>query len=186
MKRRGLTLIELTVSLSMMVMALMGFQMLFAAGIRSTFRTNASTVVNQENAQGIRRVVSNLNEAMSATITEGGKKITYTIPKKSTLPDLVTGEQEFVIPVEPDGVTRYFQVVNGKLVDHSGRVIVRDIVLTDLEPTSSQYNQPYAPFQFTTIGGTRAISINFVTAQNVGTGRRYAKMKSTVLLRNAQ
>lgn len=185
MRRRGMTLVELMTSLALLLMGLVGYQMLFAAGLRSTLKTNASTVVAQENAQGIRHVAASLNEALSATITDGGKRISYVLPKKATTPDPVTGQIEYLVPIEPDGVSRYYQVTGGNLVDQTGRVLVRDIVSTDLDPNSSQFNQTYSPFQFTTIGGTRAVTINFVTALTVG-DRRYAKMKSTVLLRNCQ
>ncbi len=165
-------------------MGIVGFQMLFAAGIRTALKTNASTVLTQQNALGIRRITGTLNEALSATISNSNTRIDYVLPKRAAANDVVTGQREFIIPLETDGVARFFQVTSGRLVDESGRTIVRDIVTTDLDPNSSQFNQTYQPFQFTTIGGTRAVTINFVTAVTVG-NRRYVKMKSTVLLRNA-
>lgn len=184
MRQRGFSLVELIISLSLLLMGIVGFQMLFAAGIRTALKTNASTVLTQQNALGIRRVTGTLNEAISATISNGGTRIDYVMPKRAATNDTVTGQKEFIIPLEPDGVSRYFQVSSGRLLDESGRTIVRDIVSAELDPNASNYGQSYQPFQFTTIGGTRAVTINFVTAVTVG-NRRYARMKSTVLLRNA-
>ena len=68
MRNRGFSLVELIISLSLLLMGLVGFQMLFAAGIRTALKTNASTVLTQQNALGIRRITGTLNESLSATI----------------------------------------------------------------------------------------------------------------------
>lgn len=186
MKQRGMSLVELMMSLMLLVMALFGMQMLLITGLKAANNTTASTTITQTNAQAIRRAMSNMNEAMSATISDNGRRIDYVMPQRSNSVDTITGQKEFTIPLVSDGVSRYFRVTGGKLIDESGRTIARDITERDLDPNSSQYNQTYAPFQFTTIGSTRAITVNFVTSQGKGSNLRYTKMKSTIMLRNVQ
>jgi hypothetical protein len=62
--------------------------------------------------------------------------------------------------------------------------LARNVVLTDPDPESSQYNQAYAPFQLTTIGSRRALSINVITQDQVLGKPRYVRLKTTVILRN--
>lgn len=183
-KRRGLSLIELLIGMSLMLGAMLGFSALFTDGMRSMMRTNADVTVGQQNAQGLRRMSETLRESMSTTISSDGTLLTYTLPRRMTTTDLDTGERELVIPLQSDGTARSFRVTNGQLVDQTGKVLVRNIMATDPDPTSTQFNQTYAPFSYTTIGATRAISINLITSQNVRGERRFARMKTTVLLRN--
>jgi hypothetical protein len=147
-------------------------------------RTNADVTVGQQNAQGLRRMTESLRESMSTSISSGGTMLNYTLPQRMTTADQDTGERELIIPLQSDGTARSFRVINGQLVDQTGRVLVRNIIDIDPDPTSSQFEQSYAPFSYTTIGATRAISINLITAQNVRGERRIARMKTTVLLRN--
>lgn len=183
---RGITLMELTTGLGIMLFTLLATINLLIFGIRSFGKTTTDVTLSEKNAQGMRRVVESIRAAYSITITNEGATLTYSMPKRSTSLDPITGEYEYVVPMQSDGVTRNFRIVSGNLVNEAGRVLVRNVTSRDPDPTSSQYNQVYAPFQSTTIGSRRAITVNFITKDQVNGSQRWARMKSTVLIRNSQ
>ncbi|MCC7435350.1 MAG: hypothetical protein IT363_11755 [Methanoregulaceae archaeon] len=186
-RRRGVTLIELMATLIAVVMAVAGAFAVMLGGLKSFQRTQAEVAVAQPNSQAIRRVVDTLRGAMSVTISNSGRTISYTLPARSATVDPVTGEQELVFPLTSDGVTRSFTVTNGQLVSQPGnRVLLRDVSAIDPLPDSSQFNQAYAPFQSTTIGSRRAITVTFIAAQPVAGETKFARMKSTVLIQNSR
>lgn len=187
MKRKGLSLAELLVALSMMAFTLAAIMSLFIYGLRSMKKTNTDAYLNQNNAQGMRRLGETLRSAMSVSISDSGYTLNYVLPKMSPYPDAITGERELQIPVVSDGVSRSFTVSTStfKLTDNlSGRTLVRNIRLTDPDPGSSQFAKTYAPFSLTTVGSQRAVTLNLITAENVLGNLRYARYKTTVVLHN--
>lgn len=187
MKRRGIALFELIVAMSMMAFVLFGIISLFVAGVKSLEKSNVDVNLGQKNAQGLRRVAETLRSAYSIVITNSGKTITYTMPLKTGYADAITGEVEFVTPLRSDNVNRTFNIVNGELIDSVGnRKLVKGIRSTDPDLQSSQYNQAYSPFQLTTIGSLRAVSINLITAGATSGGERYVRLKTTAVIRNAR
>jgi hypothetical protein len=161
---------------------------LMISGLRSYNRTTTDINLDQPNAQAVRRITETLRGAMNVTITNSGRTITYTLPAMSTTNDPVTGEREVLLPLVSDGVTRTFTISTAGVLTSNpgGRVLVRDISLTDPDTSSSTYNQSYAPFQLSPIGGGKAISITLITAATTNGQRRYTRMKTTALLRNYQ
>lgn len=189
MRRRrqlGFTLMELMTGMGIMSFTLLVIVNLLIYGLRSFGKTTTDVSISQQNAQGMRRVSEMIRAAQSLSITNEGKKISFTLPKRASTTDPVTGEKEYVVPLVSDGVTRTYTVSGGNLTDQTGRILVRKIATTDPDPNSSQYNQAYAPFQLTTIGSRRAVTINFITQDQVNGAQRWARMKSTVLIRNSQ
>lgn len=185
-RRSAFTLMELMTGMGIMSFTLLVIVNLLIYGLRSFGKTTTDVSISQQNAQGMRRVTESIRAAQSISITNEGKKVTFTLPKKSTSTDPVTGEYEYIVPMVSDGVTRSFTISGGNLTDQTGRILVRKVAAIDPDPTSSQYNQAYAPFQLTTIGSRRAVTINFITQDQVNGSQRWARMKSTVLIRNSQ
>lgn len=187
MKRRGSTLMELVVALTIMSFSLFSIVALLIAGVRSMETSNVDINLGQKNAQGLRRVAETIRAAYSVVITNSGKTLTYTMPLKTGFTDPITGEVEYATPLSSDNVQRTYSIVNGDLVDSvSGRHLVKGILATDPDSHSSQYNQQYPPFQLTTIGSQRAISINLITGGNVTSGLRYVRLKTTTVIRNSR
>jgi prepilin-type N-terminal cleavage/methylation domain-containing protein len=184
--RRGFTLVELMTGMGILAITLLVIVNLLIYGIRSFGKTTTDVNISQQNAQGMRRVMESIRASVSVSISSDGKRIDYALPKIASTTDPVTGEKEVVIPIQSDGVNRYFLVSGGNLIDQTGRVLVRSITATDPEPTSSQYNLTYAPFQSTTIGSRRAVTVTLITKEQVNGSQRWARMKSTVLIRNSQ
>lgn len=186
-RRRGLTLIELTTTMAIATMAIGGALTLMVTGLKSFNKTRADINVSQPSAQAVRRVIDTLRGAMAVTITNSGKTITYQLPAYTSGADPDTGEKELRYPLRWDNVTRTYTVEGNKLVSYpGGKAIIKNLTATDPMPGSTQYGQAYAPFQSTTIGSRRAITVTFIALENASGKSRYARMKSTVLIQNAK
>lgn len=186
MRRRGFTLIEVLTTCSVGGMLILGCMSLMSFGLRTYQTTSTDIDLTQTNANGCRRVTETIRQAMNIEIKNGGTRIEFSMPALSSTPDPITGERELLDPLTPESTIRAFEVVNGQLRDvTNNRVLVRNIVATDPRPGSSQYGQTYAPFQVTTIGSRRAVTVNLITDRQVLSGERYVRMKTTVLIRNS-
>jgi len=184
-KRRGFSLAELMASMVAMVMALGATFALQINASRSMTRVQTDMNVQNKSSLAMRRITDTLRQAMTVTLSTDGKTMTYTLPKLTTATDLVTGEKELVYPLVSDGVTRSFVVSGTNLVSYpGGRILVRNISAIDPQTGSTQYNKPYNPFQSTTIGSRRAITITLICSEVANGKVRYARMKSTVLIQN--
>jgi type II secretory pathway pseudopilin PulG len=183
---RGFTILETVVGLSLLVMTFLAVTGMFVSALRSYRRNSSRIDLAQKNAQGLRWVIESIREAATVSLSSDGKTLTYTSPQKSDSVDPLTGEREFIEPIESDGITKTFRVVSGKLTDGGSRVYVSRIANTDPDPASSQYNQVYAPFTLTTIGSKRAITVNLIATETVNGSVSYIRSKTTVMLRNAK
>lgn len=185
MRRRGFSLVEVTIGLVILMMGMLGLLNLYLYGARSITRTTIDTNLSQRNAQGLRRMSEQLRMAMSVELNQDGTTVTYQLPAMSDSIDPFTGEHEVALPRVWDGVTRSYSIEGGILRDdQTGQVLVEGLALTDPDPDSSQYGQTYAPFAFSTIGSSRALSIQLITSQFMGVQTRFARLKTTVMLRN--
>jgi|GEM_PF-1445829 len=188
-KRRqsGYTLMEIMATLMVMAFVVLGSTQLLSFGARTYANTSTDADLTNTNVNGSRRVIESLRQAMSIDVKNSGLKVEFFLPLRANAVDPTTGEREIIDPMVPEISARAFEITGGKLIDvNTGRVLVRNIILTDPDPTSSQYGQPYAPFQVTTIGSRRALTINLITDRKTATGDRYVRMKTTVLVRNSQ
>jgi len=168
-----------------MMLMVIGACSLFFGATKQFYSTEADVDITQSNANGIRYVTQKIRQAMNLTISNNGLTVSYTMPAYSNYYDDVTGERELVVPMVSDGVARSFTVSGSNLYDDkTGQCLVKNIILTDPDPTSSQYNQTYAPFQLTTIGSRRALTINLISQRKRSTINRYSRMKTTVIIRN--
>lgn len=187
MKKRGVTLIELLVGMSLMAFVMLGVCSMFITGMLNTEKRQKDATLSEDAVQGVRYLTERLRNAMAITIGTGGRSITYTLPRRSSSDDAITGEKELLYPIVSDGVSRSFSINTRKqLIDSDGsRVLVRDVATVDPETTSSQYNLSYPVFQLTTVGSRRAVTITLIAKADVNGDPRFVRMKTTVLLRNA-
>jgi prepilin-type N-terminal cleavage/methylation domain-containing protein len=185
MRSKGFTLVELLVGMTILGLLTIGTMTVFSETMKGFYKTKTDIDLASQNSLGVRRVAETLRSAYDMSISNGGKTVTYTFPLKNNSVDPDTGEKEYFEPLTSDGVSRSFTISNGELVDvSSGRTLATNVILTDPDPQSSQYNQTYAPFQLTTIGSRRALSINVITQDQVLGQPRYVRLKTTVILRN--
>lgn len=188
MRRRGFTLIELTVGMGMLMLVVLGCATLMVSGLQSLNKTSVDANLGNDNAQGLRRVSEAIRGAVWVSVSTDGRTLSYSLPRMSTTTDPLTGERELVDPPVSDGVVRRFVVdfTAGTLTDmQSNRVLVRNIAATDPQPSSSLFNQAYPPFQLTTIGSMRAVSINLITRANAAGQARWVRLKTSAVIRNS-
>lgn len=186
MRTRAFTMVELLVGMTILGALIIGTMTVFSESMRGFYNTKTDIDLASQNTLGMQRVAETLRGAYSMEIQDSGKKVVYYLPLKNVAVDPTTGEKEYAEPIQSDGVARSFTVANGQLKDDtSGRILAKKVVLSDPDPSSSQYNQNYAPFQLTTIGSRKALSINFITQDQVLGNKRYSRMKTTVIIRNS-
>lgn len=188
MKSRGFTLVELLAGMTVMATVLFGTLSLLVTGMKSFRKTSTDVDITNQNANALRRVSETLRQAMSVTISNSGKTISFVLPRMGSV-DPVTGEKELLEPLTGDGVSRSYVVdfTSRTLKEFpSGRTLVKNISPVDPLPGSTQYKQAYTPFQLTTIGSYRAITINLITNENIISDERFMRMKTTAVVRNAK
>lgn len=186
-KIRGSSLTEVVIGAGVMMLLTLGTMSLLVSGLRYTTRTSTDLTLAQKNAQGARWVSELSRGAMSATISESGTRIAFTLPAVSNATDNYTGEKELTVPPTSDGVARGFKVdfAAGTLKDtRTNRVLVKNITSIDPDPASSTYGQTYTPFIFSQVGAKKVIMIQLITKDTSAGSVRYQRMKNTVLLRN--
>lgn len=188
MKKRAFTLVELLTGMSILSLVLLGTMTLLVTGLKSFRKTTNDVDITNQNSNTLRKVSETLRQAINVTISNSGKTVTFNLPKVGGV-DPVTGEKELVEPIVSDGVSRSYVIdfTTGKLTENpGGRVLIKDIAAKDPLPDSSQYNQAYTPFQLTSIGSYRAVTVNLITSQKLVDQSRYMRMKTTAVVRNAR
>ena len=186
-KNRGTSLVEVMTGAVLMMLITVGTMALMVSGLTYMTRTSTDLTLSGKNALGLRWVSEYARGSMSAALSNSGKTVTFVMPKQNTTADSYTGEKELQYPLTTDGVTRGFSVdfSAGTMTDlKSGKVIIKNISSTDPDPASTNYNQAYTPFSFSTVGAHKVIVIQVITKQRVNGVQRYVRMKNTVLLRN--
>jgi prepilin-type N-terminal cleavage/methylation domain-containing protein len=185
--KRGFTLIELLVGMSLMAMLVLGSMTLFVSSMRSLQRTTNDVTITDKSAVNLRKVTEKVREAITVTVTNQGKTLSFNLPKFSASVDPITQEKEVAIPAASDGIARGYAIDfgAGTLRDtQTGKVLMRNIASTDVNTGSSQYGQAYEPFQITTVGTTKALTICLITRDSTSGQLRTMRMKTTTVLRN--
>lgn len=185
--KRGSSMVEVLMGAILMMLLTLGTMSLLVSGLRYLKRTDGDVVNSGKNALGLRYISEYARAANTATISNSGSQINFTIPAISATTDTYTGEKELVYPMQSDGVTRGFKVdwSAGTLIDlRSNKVIAKNIASIDPDPKSTTYGQTYQPFSFSMVGSRKVIVIQLITRQRIAGSTRYTRMKNTVLLRN--
>lgn len=184
--RRGSTMVEVLVGISIFTVVFLGCASLLITGLRTNQRQGADLDMVVDAGQATRKITEAVRDAMSVSITNEGRTLNYTLPAYSSTADSTTGESELRFPLVSDGVARSFTCQNGTLTNERGATIVTNILSVDPDRSSSQYNKPVGPFTLTTIGSRWAITVNLIVGRTVDRSLRYSRMKTTVVVRNAQ
>lgn len=188
MRRRAFTLVELLTGMSILSMVLLGTMTLLVTGLKSFRKTTTDVDLTNQNSNSLRKVSETLRQAINVTISNSGKTVTFNLPRMGGV-DPVTGEKELVEPIVSDGISRSYVVdfTTGRLTEMpGGRILIKNISSTDPQVGSTQYNQAYTPFQLTSIGSYRAVTVNLITSQKLVEQNRFTRMKTTAVVRNAR
>ncbi|HWP30282.1 MAG TPA: prepilin-type N-terminal cleavage/methylation domain-containing protein [Fimbriimonadales bacterium] len=187
MKKRGATLIELMVGVSLTALLILSALTLFTEGLSSLNRTDTRLVLTQDGALTMRRITESLREACSVEISPDGRTLYYELPLRNTVPDPLTGEYEFVTPIVSDGIERSYYVKEDTLYSQVGSSapipLMSGISLKDPEKGSS-YSSPYPVFSFTSLGSLKGVRITLISEQKTPRRLEYSRMSSVVELRN--
>ncbi|HSI71625.1 MAG TPA: hypothetical protein VK934_00490 [Fimbriimonas sp.] len=186
-RQRGFTITELVSATLVITLVIGGTVALLISSTQGMANSVGGDKVLLSNTQGMRYISEALRSAMTVSINDADNTITYELPKLATVNDPATGEKELLDPLVSDGVQRSFRANfgNGRVTDQvSGKILCRNLIRQDPEKNSTQYNKQVAPFQMTTIGSARAVTITLITREQVGTQFKWVRLKTTTLLRN--
>jgi len=189
MRRRGMTLIELVTGMGLMMLLVLGSMNLLTNSFKSLQRTTSDVTMTDQTSRSLRKLTEKIRPAVTVTITNSGTTLAYNLPKMVSSVDPVTGEYEEVVPVTSDGVAHGYAVnfSAGTLTDtQTGKVLIQNVCSYDPDPNSTLYNKAYVPFQISSIGTYKALTINLITLDATSGQSRVMRMKTTMILRNAQ
>ncbi len=190
-KKRGFTLPEVLVGSTLMSLLILYSLSLLTNTLRTMQKTDSRVEMSDKSANVLRKISEDLRAAFSVTVSSDGRTLTFTQPKLATTNDSVTGEKEFLTPIQSDGIIRNYTVnSSGQLRYWEGtgsqKTILTGILLKDPDPQSSKYNQDYNNFQFTKVGNRVAIQITLLTERNSFAGKQSNRMTALTFLRNAK
>ncbi len=185
---RGFTLLELMVGLSLLSAILTGVLLMEVSAARTFNRNMAQIDISTASATSLRKVSKLLRNARDAVITNDGATIQYTLPALTDAPDSTTGEREFVVPLQSDGIahTLYVSIGTMYMRDGSGAAtsVIENLSSIDPDPKSSEYGKNYAVFATSSIGSRRAVTITLILRKKGPEGYRYTRIRGTVVLGN--
>ena len=187
--KKGFTLVEVMASMFVLGMIVLGSFALLTTGLAGFTRANTDAELSSTNARSMRHVVENLRNASSVTVSSSGLRVDYTLPLYTNSADAVTGEKEISVPVQSDGVARAYVVdfAKGTMTDTStNKVVLTNISSVDLDPNSTLYKKAYSPFQLSSVGSVKALTVNLITTANVVSDKRFVRFKTTVIGHNTK
>lgn len=178
-KKSGTTLIEAVTAAFMTVMLLTGAVASYL-GLSKSALIGQSKLDTQGGAQkAVRRAASEVREAMSVTVDDNGKGITYTLPAENS-------DGTYQIPLTPDGKTHRLWVDDAhefctKSSDgNTNLVLCKGLVAND-----PVLNTPYRIFTGGTGINANTVTIEIVTQANTSsTSTQITRARETVYLRN--
>ncbi|MGQ9790912.1 MAG: PilW family protein [Armatimonadota bacterium] len=161
-KQRGMTLVELLVASSVMLILLFAILPLMNTSVRAWHRTSHDVATTMDVTLAMRRIASELRYAKSIIITEGGQKINYVLP---------------------DNTSAYFKLSGNALTwswASSGQPLLRGVVASD-----PAFGGTYPIFELAFGGGSsRAVLVRLCVQVNTPAGIRTHRMQQLVVLRN--
>ena len=190
-KRRGFTLIEVMVGSSLTALLILYSLTLLSTSLRSMQRTDARIEMSDKGTLVIRKISEELRSAFNVTVSSDGRTLSYSLPKSNTTNDSVTGEKEYTLPMQSDGITKNYSVNSSGQLRYwentgAARTIATGILLVDPDPASTKYNETYLNFQLLRVGTKAAVRVTLLTQRNLLSGKQNNRMTVLTLLRNAK
>ncbi len=182
-KKRGATLVELLVSSGISLLVLGAALATLYSGMRSWIMGASMINAEVDGSQAVRRLVSDLREAMAVTVAADGRSVSFRMPQRDANGD-------FIVPPLWDGVSRraiLTETTGGKFtlavgVTGSEIPVSRNVILIDPESGTGTAYRVFSPGPGTV---TREIHLMVVTRTN---GPRnepiYHRIRETLFLRN--
>lgn len=176
---RGVTLMETLTAATLTVIVLFTGIMVMVSAMNSWAQGQGRINAELQSQRAVRELSYQLRQAMAVTVDANGLGVNFRLPQKD-------GDGNYVVPAVWDGVTRRFEIANGKLTlteAGASRALCNNVILTD--PKSVGGNTPYIPFVPGTGSIVRQLTVMVATRWN---GKRdklvTSRARETIYLRN--
>lgn len=159
-RRRGATLVEVMTAAVFSVLVLTGAFATLLSGSGAWIRGGGSMDAESTAQRAIRRISSELRQAMAVAVDPGGMGVTYRMP-------VVDGDGNYTVPPIWDGVTRRIERVGANLDIVAGgdrRRLASGVILTD--PASANGAAPYQIFTAGAGSITRQVTVQLAIQKN--------------------
>ena len=163
---RGVTLIEVAVSIVILTMAGAALLAMLVGSVRGWSSGISKDTVNSRATVAMQKLANDIRDARTATASEDNHTLTVTFPVLLTDPE--TQEQSYH-PSENDEVSRHYYVSSGNLVRDAGG----DITVIGRGVTSAEFGAS---------GGT--VTVTLESSEQVGTKVSTQQVTGRVSLRN--
>ncbi|MCC7434144.1 MAG: hypothetical protein IT363_05620 [Methanoregulaceae archaeon] len=178
-RRRGATLVEVVTAAVFSVMVLTGAFAALLSGSGAWIRGGGSMDAESSAQRAIRRISSELRQAMAVTVDAGGMGVTYRMP-------VVDGDGNYTVPPVWDGVNRRIERVGSNLdlvIGSNRRRLASGVILTD--PISTNGASSYQIFTAGAGTITRQVTVQLAIQKNaVKSYQVSSRGRETIFLRN--
>ena len=153
-RQGGMTLPEVVIGASISSIVLFVGVSCFLTCMTSWIRGQAYINSETNANEALRRITSELKEAMNVAVSESGGRVDYQKP-------LTDGNGNYLMPIQPDGVTRTIRLNSGTLQLTRGGTTWD--LCTNVLSTDPNLNATYKIFKANTGFVTRQIVVTLVT-----------------------
>lgn len=177
--RRGATTLEVLTAASISTIVLFASILAFLSGMGSWAKGSARIAAESRSQQAIRAISQQLREAMSVTVDEDGRGLSYRFPRTDS-------SGNYIVPAEWDGVERRIEYQSGAIsivVGGTRHTVCRGVILED--PLRGPGDKAYKIFTKGPGTITRQVTVQIV-AQHSGKNNGYerSRIRETIYLRN--
>jgi len=165
-RRKGMTLIEMVVTVLILTMAAAAFLAMSISSLRGWSSGTSKETSNSQVTIATQKLANEIRDARTATVSTDKKTLTVTFPRLLT--DPTTHEQIYDLSAN-DPTPRSYYISNGNLVRNAGgqiTILARGVTAAE----------------FGASGGT--VSITLTSSEQVGTYQSSDQVTSRITLRN--
>jgi hypothetical protein len=179
LRRKGATLVEVLTASTISVLVLAGAYAALLSGSWTWLRGSGALDANASAQRAVRKVASELRQAMSVTVDGNGLGLSYRMP-------VIDGNGNYTVPPIWDNVTRRIELNGTNLNIVTGgttKRIASGVILTD--PLSSGGTGSYVIFSPGIGTITRQVTVQLVVRKDtLRTKTTTSRNRETVFLRN--
>ncbi len=161
---------------------------IFTSGLSHFQKTDTRLALSQTGALAMRRITEDLRSAISVSVAPDGRSMTYELPLLSGAVDPVTGEREYVVPIQSDGIVRSFyeesDVLYYQVAADDPFILAEGVSATDPDEGSIYFGLSYPIFEFETVGTSSGIRVTLIGQEDLGRSIEVSRMSSFVKLQD--
>lgn len=180
--RRGVTAFEMMLATTILTLVLVAGVTVMGTTLQSWTRNTRKVDAENDTTYAVRYIASKLQEAYSASVSNGGKTLTYTLPVKD-------GNGNYQTPVTPESTARSFYISDGKLYENNGvsTKLILDKVASD-DPSMPGASKVYTPFTAGAGQIVRTVTVHLVTYRQLSSSDQFpvrVRHRQTIMIRNS-